>query len=201
MSDGTKFVGSFKNHAVNGTSTGYYKDGSVYKGQYKNGLPNGKGTLTIANGSVQKGMFKDGNFLNNSVKKKKVVKKQKPNLDVSNNKKSVIKNTASQGIDFQLAKLKSGVYKCEVFFNVTNSSGLNITFGNARYISELADIIKDKIPNVIIEEGPKANDKPIRGTLEIERAKKYLDFTPSRPLEKGYANYCDWYLGQWTNLG
>ena len=81
------------------------------------------------------------------------------------------------------------------------SKTFNITFGNARYISELADIIKDKIPNVIIEEGPKANDKPIRGTLEIERAKKYLDFTPSRPLEKGYANYCDWYLGQWTNLG
>ena len=38
---------------------------------------------------------------------------------------------ASQGIDFQLAKMKGGAWKCEVFFNVTNSSGLNITFGNA----------------------------------------------------------------------
>jgi hypothetical protein len=37
----------------------------------------------------------------------------------------------AQGIDFQLAKMKSGGYKCEVFFNVTNNSGLNITFGNA----------------------------------------------------------------------
>jgi hypothetical protein len=37
----------------------------------------------------------------------------------------------AQGIDFQLAKMKSGSYKCEVFFNVTNNSGLNITFGNA----------------------------------------------------------------------
>ena len=38
---------------------------------------------------------------------------------------------ASQGIDFQLAKMEGGSFKCEVFFNVTNSSGLNITFGNA----------------------------------------------------------------------
>jgi hypothetical protein len=37
----------------------------------------------------------------------------------------------AQGIDFQLGKMKSGSYKCEVFFNVTNNSGMNITFGNA----------------------------------------------------------------------
>jgi hypothetical protein len=37
----------------------------------------------------------------------------------------------AQGIDFKLAKMKSGGYKCEVFFNVTNNSGMNITFGNA----------------------------------------------------------------------
>ena len=37
----------------------------------------------------------------------------------------------AQGIDFQLAKVDSSSYKCELFFNVTNNSGLNITFGNA----------------------------------------------------------------------
>ena len=77
------------------------------------------------------------------------------------------------------------------------SKTFNITFGNARYISELAKIIKEKIPNVIIKEGPKSNYKPIRGTLEIDRAKQDLDFIPSRPLEKGYSDYCDWYIGQW----
>ena len=77
------------------------------------------------------------------------------------------------------------------------SKTFNITFGNARYISELAKIIKEKLPEAIIKEGPKANNKPIRGTLEIDRAKKYLDFTPSRPLEKGYSDYCDWYIKQW----
>ena len=37
--------------------------------------------------------------------------------------------------------------------------------------------------------------------VEIDRAKEYLDFTPSITLEEGYADYCDWYLGQWSNLG
>ena len=77
------------------------------------------------------------------------------------------------------------------------SKTFNITYGNARYISDLAKIIKEKIPNVIINDAPVANDKPIRGTLEIDRAKKLLDFIPKMSLEKGYASYCDWYIEQW----
>jgi len=77
------------------------------------------------------------------------------------------------------------------------STTFNITYGNARYISDLAKIIKEKIPNVIINDAPIANDKPIRGTLEIDRAKKLLDFSPKMSLEKGYAGYCDWYIEQW----
>ena len=78
------------------------------------------------------------------------------------------------------------------------SKTFNITYGNARYISDLVKIIKLKIPNAIIEEAPIANDKPIRGTLEIDRAKKYLDFSPKISLELGYESYCDWYIEQWS---
>ena len=39
--------------------------------------------------------------------------------------------TCAQGINFQLSKMKSSSFKCQVFFEVTNNSGLNITFGNA----------------------------------------------------------------------
>ncbi len=77
------------------------------------------------------------------------------------------------------------------------SNTFNITYGDAKYISDLAKIIKLKIPNAIIEEAPIANDKPIRGTLEIDRAKKYLEFYPKISLEKGYESYCDWYIEQW----
>lgn len=104
-------------------------------------------------------------------------------------------------LDFtHIDDLTEGITRSLIYKSALSKT-FNITFGNARYISDLAKIIKIKIPNVIIKDGPKANDKPIRGTLEIDRAKEDLDFTPSITLEEGYADYCDWYLDQWSNLG
>lgn len=77
------------------------------------------------------------------------------------------------------------------------SRTFNITFGNARKISELATIIKEIIPEAILEERPAAPEKPKRGTLHIHRAKEFLGFVPSRPLETGYRDYCQWYVEQW----
>ena len=34
---------------------------------------------------------------------------------------------------------------------------------------------------------------PSRGTLDISKAKKLLDFNPSYPLETGYRKYIKWY--------
>lgn len=87
--------------------------------------------------------------------------------------------------------VRSMVYKAGL------SKTFNITYGNARYISDLAKIIKERIPDVKIENAPIAQDKPIRGTLEIDRAKKFLNFYPSKSLELGYGSYCDWYINQW----
>jgi nucleoside-diphosphate-sugar epimerase len=73
----------------------------------------------------------------------------------------------------------------------------NITFGNARSIADLAAIIKDIIPEARLEERPAAPEKPKRGTLIIDRAKEFLGFVPSRPLEVGYRQFCEWYVEEW----
>jgi nucleoside-diphosphate-sugar epimerase len=78
------------------------------------------------------------------------------------------------------------------------SRTFNITYGNARSIAELANIIKEIIPQAILEERPAAPEKPKRGTLHIHRAKEYLGFVPSRPLETGYREYCSWYVDEWN---
>lgn len=78
-----------------------------------------------------------------------------------------------------------------------DSTTFNLTFGSARKISELASIISDVIPGTIVEERPRAVDKPVRGTLSIERAGSLLGFEPQWPLEKGYRHYCEWYVDQW----
>ncbi len=77
------------------------------------------------------------------------------------------------------------------------SQTFNLTFGNARTIAELAAIVKEIVPETILEERPRAEDKPIRGTLSMDRARDVLGFVPKWPLEAGYRRYCEWYVDQW----
>jgi len=73
----------------------------------------------------------------------------------------------------------------------------NITFGNARTILDLANIVKSVVPNAIFEKCPRDQIRPVRGTLSIDRARDVLSFEPQWPLEKGYKRYCEWYVDQW----
>ena len=76
----------------------------------------------------------------------------------------------------------------------------NITCGNARTILELANIVKNMVPSAILEEKPRAEDKPIRGTLSVLRAEKEIGFKAKWPLEEGYKNYCEWYIENWNRV-
>ena len=78
-----------------------------------------------------------------------------------------------------------------------DSSTFNITFGNARTIADLAAVVKSVVPNAILEDRPRAVDKPIRGTLSITRAQEKLGFEPEWTLEQGFKRYCEWYADQW----
>jgi nucleoside-diphosphate-sugar epimerase len=80
----------------------------------------------------------------------------------------------------------------------SHSNTYNLTFGNARTIAELADVVKTVVPDVILEERPKAEDKPVRGTLSTTRAEQELGFKAQWTLEEGYKQYCEWYVEQWT---
>ncbi len=77
------------------------------------------------------------------------------------------------------------------------SHTFNLTFGNARTIAELAAVVQSVVPAAVVEERPRAEDKPVRGTLSIERARRMLGFEPEWPLETGYRQYCEWYVEQW----
>lgn len=78
-----------------------------------------------------------------------------------------------------------------------DSNTFNLTFGDARSIADIASIVKDIIPEAILEERPRAVDKPIRGTLSTERAKQVLGFAPEYDIESGYRRYCEWYVDAW----
>ena len=85
-----------------------------------------------------------------------------------------------------------------IIYDEARSQTFNLTYGNARPISEIANIIKNKLPSTILKEAPAAKFKPKRGTLEIERAKKLIGFEPKKPINIGYSSFCDWYIEKWN---
>ena len=80
------------------------------------------------------------------------------------------------------------------------SDTFNLTYGNARSIAELASIVKKIVPSAILEDRPSAIDKPVRGTLRMDKARDRLGFYPTWSLEDGYKKYCEWYVTEWEKI-
>ncbi|MHC8509138.1 MAG: NAD-dependent epimerase/dehydratase family protein [Rhodospirillales bacterium] len=78
-----------------------------------------------------------------------------------------------------------------------DTNTFNLTFGDARTIRDLAEIVKSVIPHAVLEERPRDGAKPVRGTLSTARAREQLNFIPQAPLETAYKAYCEWYVEQW----
>ena len=60
LSDGSIYVGEFKDGVANGKGTIKYPNGIIYEGEMANGKPHGLGTITYTGGAKQVGEFKDG---------------------------------------------------------------------------------------------------------------------------------------------
>ncbi|HEV3027356.1 MAG TPA: NAD(P)-dependent oxidoreductase [Planctomycetota bacterium] len=69
----------------------------------------------------------------------------------------------------------------------------NLTYGGARSIKELADIVVREFPGTPVERVKRDALMPVRGTLSVEKARKLIGFEPQWPIERGMAEYIDWY--------
>ena len=74
----------------------------------------------------------------------------------------------------------------------------NLTYGRARTIREMAEVLRGVIPCEFVET-PANTLAPVRGTLSTARAEKVLGFKATRSLEDGYRAYCEWYKEQWAH--
>ena len=116
------------------------------------------------------------------------------NLDIE------INGSGEEKLDFTyIEDLIQGIYKSCINKNSINQI-FNITFGNSRKLSKLAELLKIEFPNVEIKYAGKEKFMPERGTLNISKAKKLLDYSPEFNLEKGYKKYIQWYKNFWENL-
>ena len=104
-----------------------------------------------------------------------------------------INGNGEEKLDFTyIDDLIQGITKCIINPKAFNQI-FNLTFGNSQPINKLIEILKDEFGEFKINYKPKEKLTPSRGTLDISKAKKLLDFNPSYPLETGYRKYIKWY--------
>jgi len=108
-------------------------------------------------------------------------------------KEIFIDGDGEEKLDFTYIKdLLSGIIQVIVEPKSKNQI-FNLTYGSAKPILEMINILKNYFPNVIVKHKPRDSLTPIRGTLSIKKAQKLINYSPSWPLEKGYPEYIKWY--------
>ncbi len=76
-------------------------------------------------------------------------------------------------------------------------SAFNIGAGNQCTLWDLAEIVKRYAPNAIIEIGPGFDvAEPIRGPLDLRRAREELGYSPAYDLEEGVKDYIETISGK-----
>ena len=114
------------------------------------------------------------------------------NLDIN------INGSGDEKLDFTyIEDLIQGIYKSCISKNSINQI-FNITYGNSRKLSELAELLKSEFPEVNINYIARDKFMPERGTLDISKAKDLIDYKPQFSLEEGYLRYIKWYKNFWN---
>ncbi len=110
-----------------------------------------------------------------------------------NNKIISINGTGNEKLDFTyIDDLVEGIILCIKKKQSINQT-FNITFGNAKKINSLLQILKKYFPSVKVKYKNWDKFTPKRGTLSIAKAKKLLGYKPSYPINIGYKKYINWY--------
>ncbi len=76
----------------------------------------------------------------------------------------------------------------------------NMTYGEARTIGEMAEILKGHFEGININYLPKDKLTPDRGTLNVDKARNLLGYQPENSIDVGYPKYIQWYKDFWLKL-
>ena len=111
-----------------------------------------------------------------------------------------INGDGNEKLDFTyIDDLVNGIILCCENDKAKNET-FNLTYGNGRKTNELIEILRSEFPNVKIEYKGKEKFTPERGTLEIDKAKKILNYKSNYPIEIGYIKYIEWYRNFWNSI-
>jgi len=104
-----------------------------------------------------------------------------------------INGDGSDKLDFTyIEDLIDGIEKCCSNNKAINQT-FNLTYGKARKISDLIEILNGKFDNFKVIKKDREHLMPERGTLDISKARDLIGYEPKFPIEVGYVNYINWY--------
>jgi nucleoside-diphosphate-sugar epimerase len=104
-----------------------------------------------------------------------------------------VNGDGGDALDFTyIEDLVQGVMRC-IALPEARDQTFNLTFGGARTLNQMSDLVKLQFPNIVVKHQPRDGLMPERGTLSIEKAKQLIGYEPQYPLEKGFVRYMDWY--------
>lgn len=76
----------------------------------------------------------------------------------------------------------------------------NLTYGKSRKINELIEILRKEFPDIKIFYKDREKFMPERGTLDVSKARKLIEYQPTNSIDTGYIKYISWYKEFWDNL-
>ena len=103
-------------------------------------------------------------------------------------KNMIVKGDETDKLDFSYVKDVADGFILATFSDVANQI-FNITGGDARSLLEYAQIVKKLVPESTIVQESRDKNIPKRGTLDISKARKLLDYNPKYNIERGIEEY------------
>ena len=111
-----------------------------------------------------------------------------------------INGDGEEKLDFTyIEDLVEGISLCCENDNAINEI-FNITFGSAKKINDLLELLKNEFFNLKIKYTERDKLMPKRGTLSVKKAKNLLKFSPKFSIDQGYLKYISWYRDFWKNI-
>lgn len=96
---------------------------------------------------------------------------------------------ANNALDFTYVEDAARGIVCAALHEKASGKAFNVTRGRGRTIQEAAEIVAKLVPGTTIQLAERDTRMPVRGTLDISRARAEIDFNPSVDLEEGLARY------------
>lgn len=105
----------------------------------------------------------------------------------------VLYNGGVERVDFTYVKDAAHGFVLAAFSEKAKNETFNVTRGEGKSLKEFAEILGKTVPNLKIVEMKSDEVKPQRGTLDISKASRLLNYKPKYSLEEGIREYIEFF--------